>query len=66
MLYGKFVLPIQQIDKFSIGCMDKTFAFIQHIENLYICFMDKLHICNIDKHISYYREKVHNESIDMP
>ena len=46
-------------------CMDKRFFFIQHMENLSICCMNKLSVFHIDKYIPDDMEQVHNKSIDM-
>ena len=45
--------------------MDILILYIQHMENLSICCMDKLSICHIEKYMSYDTEKNHNESVGM-
>ena len=43
----------------------QNFSYIQYMDNLSICCMEKLSICYIGKDMSDDTEQVHNESIDI-
>ena len=59
-------MSVQHIDRLSICFMDKIVFFPYNIwTSCPYMYGQVFYICHVDKYMSDYMEKVHNESIDM-
>ena len=70
--YGKFVYILYGQKFFFhttyrqlVHMLYGLFFSIKRMENLSICFINKLYIYHIEKDMPDYTEKIHNESIDF-